>query len=184
MPLSGGARPPARSRVLGSLGSNSAWGVLLCGGTRMCQAEPIPATELPASMVSMRDGGSGEGPGCGAGRCMLSRAPPGLPCPARVPREGVSPACASAAVEAETASQASEPASQASEPASQASDEEDAPATDIYFVSPPGLPPVAGPLTIRAHLCLRVCRRARTNPRMLMSTCIHTRAHHSLTRSH
>ncbi|XP_070230025.1 phosphatidylinositol 4-phosphate 5-kinase type-1 gamma isoform X2 [Bos mutus] len=47
--------------------------------------------------------------------------------------EGVSPACASAAVEAETASQASEPASQASEPASQASDEEDAPATDIYF---------------------------------------------------
>ncbi|XP_043322036.1 phosphatidylinositol 4-phosphate 5-kinase type-1 gamma isoform X5 [Cervus canadensis] len=40
--------------------------------------------------------------------------------------EGASPACASAAVEAETASQASEPASQAS-------DEEDAPATDIYF---------------------------------------------------
>lgn len=43
--------------------------------------------------------------------------------------EGVetSPACASAAVvEVETASQASEPASQAS-------DEEDAPATDIYF---------------------------------------------------
>nr|XP_008508394.1 PREDICTED: phosphatidylinositol 4-phosphate 5-kinase type-1 gamma-like [Equus przewalskii] len=38
------------------------------------------------------------------------------------------PACASAAVEAETASQASEPASQAS-------DEEDAPATDIYFFS-------------------------------------------------
>ncbi|XP_039103441.1 phosphatidylinositol 4-phosphate 5-kinase type-1 gamma isoform X4 [Hyaena hyaena] len=37
-----------------------------------------------------------------------------------------SPACASAAVEAETASQASEPASQAS-------DEEDTPATDIYF---------------------------------------------------
>eukprot|EP00069_Balaena_mysticetus_P002089 bmy_15764T0 len=40
--------------------------------------------------------------------------------------EGASPACASAAVEVETASQASEPASQAS-------DEEDAPATDIYF---------------------------------------------------
>ncbi|XP_055285726.1 phosphatidylinositol 4-phosphate 5-kinase type-1 gamma isoform X5 [Moschus berezovskii] len=40
--------------------------------------------------------------------------------------EGASPACASAAVEAETTSQASEPASQAS-------DEEDAPATDIYF---------------------------------------------------
>ncbi|XP_029072354.1 phosphatidylinositol 4-phosphate 5-kinase type-1 gamma isoform X1 [Monodon monoceros] len=40
--------------------------------------------------------------------------------------EGSSPACASAAVEVETASQASEPASQAS-------DEEDAPATDIYF---------------------------------------------------
>lgn len=43
--------------------------------------------------------------------------------------EGVeaSPACASAAVvEVETTSQASEPASQAS-------DEEDAPATDIYF---------------------------------------------------
>ncbi|XP_058584944.1 phosphatidylinositol 4-phosphate 5-kinase type-1 gamma isoform X2 [Panthera onca] len=37
-----------------------------------------------------------------------------------------SPACASAAAEAETASQASEPASQAS-------DEEDTPATDIYF---------------------------------------------------
>uniref|UniRef100_A0A8D0VQA8 Phosphatidylinositol-4-phosphate 5-kinase type 1 gamma n=2 Tax=Sus scrofa TaxID=9823 RepID=A0A8D0VQA8_PIG len=52
--------------------------------------------------------------------------------------EGASPACASAAIEAETASQASEPASQAS-------DEEDAPATDIYFVSPPGLPPVIGP---------------------------------------
>ncbi|KAM9105073.1 phosphatidylinositol 4-phosphate 5-kinase type-1 gamma isoform 2-T2 [Megaptera novaeangliae] len=40
--------------------------------------------------------------------------------------EGASLACASAAVEVETASQASEPASQAS-------DEEDAPATDIYF---------------------------------------------------
>ncbi|OWK12289.1 PIP5K1C, partial [Cervus elaphus hippelaphus] len=77
--------------------------------------------------------------------------------------EGASPACASAAVEAETASQASEPASQAS-------DEEDAPATDIYFVSPPGLPPVAGPSTTRAHLCLCVCRHARTNPRTLMST--------------
>lgn len=138
-------------------------GVLSCGGTRMCQAEPIPAVELPASVVSMRDGRSGEGPGCGGGRCVLSRARPGLPCPARVPREGASPACASAAVEAETASQASEPASQAS-------DEEDAPATDIYFVSPPGLPPVAGPSTTRAHLCLCVCRRARTNPRTLMST--------------
>ncbi|KAM5230375.1 phosphatidylinositol 4-phosphate 5-kinase type-1 gamma isoform 3-T3 [Hipposideros larvatus] len=48
--------------------------------------------------------------------------------------EGVetSPACTSAAVvEVETTSQASEPASQAS-------DEEDVPATDIYFVSPPG----------------------------------------------
>lgn len=111
------------------------------------------------------------------GRCMLSRASPGLPCPARVPREGASPACASAAVEAETASQASEPASQAS-------DEEDAPATDIYFVSPPGLLPVTGPSTICAHLCLRVCRRALTNLRMLTSTPIHTRAHHSLTRSH
>uniref|UniRef100_A0A8C9K9S1 Phosphatidylinositol-4-phosphate 5-kinase type 1 gamma n=1 Tax=Panthera tigris altaica TaxID=74533 RepID=A0A8C9K9S1_PANTA len=40
-----------------------------------------------------------------------------------------SPACASAAAEAETASQASGPASQAS-------DEEDTPATDIYFLTP------------------------------------------------
>lgn len=52
----------------------------------------------------------------------------GLPCP-RVPRVEASPAHACAAAEAETTSQASEPASQAS-------DEEDAPATDIYFVSP------------------------------------------------
>ena len=49
-----------------------------------------------------------------------------------------SPACASAAAEAETASQASEPASQAS-------DEEDTPATDIYFVSPLQLPTSPGP---------------------------------------
>uniref|UniRef100_A0A8C5YC92 Phosphatidylinositol-4-phosphate 5-kinase type 1 gamma n=1 Tax=Microcebus murinus TaxID=30608 RepID=A0A8C5YC92_MICMU len=46
---------------------------------------------------------------------------------------------ASAAVEAETASQASEPASQAS-------DEEDAPATDIYFVSPRLPPAIHGPV--------------------------------------
>ncbi|XP_025772139.1 phosphatidylinositol 4-phosphate 5-kinase type-1 gamma [Puma concolor] len=49
-----------------------------------------------------------------------------------------SPACASAAAEAETASQASEPASQAS-------DEEDTPATDIYFVSPLQLLTLPGP---------------------------------------
>lgn len=60
-----------------------------------------------------------------------------------VPREEdegaeASPACASAAVgEVETTSQASEPASQAS-------DEEDAPAADLYFVSHPGLTPLAG----------------------------------------
>lgn len=53
-------------------------------------------------------------------------------------RAEASPACASAAVgEVETTSQASEPASQAS-------DEEDAPAADLYFVSHPGLTPLAG----------------------------------------
>ncbi|XP_059744030.1 phosphatidylinositol 4-phosphate 5-kinase type-1 gamma isoform X4 [Bos taurus] len=68
--------------------------------------------------------------------------------------EGVSPACASAAVEAETASQASEPASQASEPASQASDEEDAPATDIYFPQ--------GPCPVRSRgRETRICCQAR-----------------------
>ena len=80
---------------------------------------------------------SREGPGVRAGEGVgcPEHPQPGLPCLPRVPREGASPACASAAVEVETASQASEPASQAS-------DEEDAPATDIYFVSPPGIPPV------------------------------------------
>ncbi|XP_022381190.1 phosphatidylinositol 4-phosphate 5-kinase type-1 gamma isoform X1 [Enhydra lutris kenyoni] len=58
-----------------------------------------------------------------------------------VPKEedtGVEASPAAAAAEAETTSQASEPASQAS-------DEEDAPATDIYFVSPPRLLPLLGP---------------------------------------
>ena len=51
--LGAGFLVPLAATVLG--------GVLLCGGTRMCQAEPIPAIELPASVVSMmRDGGSGE----------------------------------------------------------------------------------------------------------------------------
>ncbi|XP_032321842.1 phosphatidylinositol 4-phosphate 5-kinase type-1 gamma isoform X3 [Camelus ferus] len=96
-----------------------------------CSVEIVVPKEedagLPASLVSVVRG-SGAGPKLWAGeeRAVCS-IPPGFPCPARVPREGASPACASAAaVEAETASQASEPASQAS-------DEEDAPSTDIYF---------------------------------------------------
>ncbi|XP_049564064.1 phosphatidylinositol 4-phosphate 5-kinase type-1 gamma isoform X1 [Orcinus orca] len=63
--------------------------------------------------------------------------------------EGSSPACASAAVEVETASQAS--------------DEEDAPTTDIYFVSPPGIPPVAGPSTTCAHTCTHTHVPVRTH---------------------
>uniref|UniRef100_A0A8C9CTW1 Phosphatidylinositol-4-phosphate 5-kinase type 1 gamma n=1 Tax=Phocoena sinus TaxID=42100 RepID=A0A8C9CTW1_PHOSS len=82
--------------------------------------------------------------------------------------EGSSPACASAAVEVETASQASEPASQAS-------DEEDAPATDIYFVSPPGIPPVAGPSTTCAHTCTHTHVPVRTH------VCLHP---HPFTHTH
>ncbi|XP_064335798.1 phosphatidylinositol 4-phosphate 5-kinase type-1 gamma isoform X5 [Camelus dromedarius] len=97
--------------------------------------------------------------------------------------EGASPACASAAaVEAETASQASEPASQAS-------DEEDAPSTDIYFVSLPGplLPLGPRPLALtRAHAL--TCPRTSARPTH-ETTCAHpfTHAHiarhaHMLTR--
>lgn len=70
--------------------------------------------------------------GSGRGQDGLLRAWPRPPMSCPVPRVEASPASTSAVVvEAETASQASEPASQAS-------DEEDTPATDIYFVSPPG----------------------------------------------
>lgn len=55
----------------------------------------------------------------------------------RVPRGAASPASTAAISATVTATVEAETASQASEPASQASDEEDAPATDIYFVSPP-----------------------------------------------
>lgn len=80
-----------------------------------------------------------------------------MSCP--VPRVEASPASTSAiVVEAETASQASEPASQAS-------DEEDTPATDIYFVSPPGA----------------LSHRRALNPHVLMHahslTCPHTWTH-------
>lgn len=67
-----------------------------------------------------------------------------------VPRVEASPASTSAiVVEAETASQASEPASQAS-------DEEDTPATDIYFVSPPG---ARSPRRALDHMysCVHIC---------------------------
>lgn len=56
------------------------------------------------------------------------RTPP-LPCVSRV-EAPLSGASAAATVEVDATSQASEPASQAS-------DEEDAPSTDIYFVSSP-----------------------------------------------
>lgn len=98
---------------------------------------------------------AGEGAGC------PEHPQPGLPCLPRVPREGSSPACASAAVEVETASQAS--------------DEEDAPATDIYFVSPPGIPPVAGPSTTCAHTCTHTHVPVRTH------VCLHP---HPFTHAH
>lgn len=139
---------------------------LFCAGTRTCQTGCIPAVGLPASRTvrSRECPGvwAGEGAGC------PEHPQPGLPCLPRVPREGSSPACASAAVEVETASQASEPASQAS-------DEEDAPATDIYFVSPPGIPPVAGPSTTCAHTCTHTHVPVRTH------VCLHP---HPFTHTH
>lgn len=82
----------------------------------------------------------GRGPGRQR-RPAVRGSPPALPCPACVPSADASPAC-TAAVEVETTSQASEPASQAS-------DEEDAPATDIYFVSATGSLLSPGP----RHIC-------------------------------
>lgn len=63
-----------------------------------------------------------------------------VPC---VSRGAASPACPTIVTTAAAAATEAETASQASEPASQASDEEDAPATDIYFVSHPGEGPLA-----------------------------------------
>lgn len=97
--------------------------------------------------------------GSGRGKEGLLRAWPRTPLSCPVPRVEASPASTSAiVVEAETASQASEPASQAS-------DEEDTPATDIYFVSPPGA----------------LSRHGALNPHVLMRahllTCPHTWTH-------
>lgn len=76
--------------------------------------------------------------------------PPRTPPLSCVPRAEVPPAGASAAASVEV-----DAASQASEPASQASDEEDAPSTDIYFVSPRSLPtPVAPEVPVDSHTCL------------------------------
>uniref|UniRef100_A0A8C7AK56 Phosphatidylinositol-4-phosphate 5-kinase type 1 gamma n=1 Tax=Neovison vison TaxID=452646 RepID=A0A8C7AK56_NEOVI len=79
--------------------------------------------------------------------------------PACIPHCGtrVEASPAAAAAEAETTSQASEPASQAS-------DEEDAPATDIYFVSSPRLLPSPGPQPdthSRAHTRTHTCTLTR-----------------------
>lgn len=76
--------------------------------------------------------------------------PPRTPPLSCVPRAEAPPAGASAAASVEV-----DAASQASEPASQASDEEDAPSTDIYFVSPRSLPtPVAPEVPVDSHTCL------------------------------
>ncbi|XP_037021036.2 phosphatidylinositol 4-phosphate 5-kinase type-1 gamma isoform X2 [Artibeus jamaicensis] len=83
-----------------------------------------------------------------------------------------SPACSSAAVvEVETASQASEPASQAS-------DEEDAPAADIYFVSPPGA--LSRHQTLNptcAHVCICTDMPPHIDTCSIHHICMHVPAH-------
>lgn len=98
-----------------------------------------------------------------------------------VRRVEASPACASAAVvEVETTSQASEPASQAS-------DEEDAPATDIYFVSPSGSPVTSfSTRHVLTHApTLAHVAHAATPAHMSLYACTHTRPHvHTLPHLH
>lgn len=113
----------------------------------------LPRTCLLGDTL-MEEGQEGEGSGLGKDGTAESLAFP-------VPMVEASPACTSAiVVEAETASQASEPASQAS-------DEEDTPATDIYFVSPPGAL-ITGPST---HMCS--CMHIRDRPAHMDTHCTH-----------